>query len=104
MAGVVVLMLAKHAKQEKETGQNDCKTIEQIKQHLIKYSRDKGVVGWDSTWGYGVVDVGGLIREQQINTTTLQPIISTTTTPVPVKKNWLQRLIDKIKEILKNRR
>ena len=41
IAGVIALMLAKHKKQEKETGKNDCKTVEQIREHLLKYTKDK---------------------------------------------------------------
>lgn len=61
MTGVVLLLLAKHEKQELETGENDCKTVEQIREHLIKYADDKGAVGKDKYWGYGVVDVEKLI-------------------------------------------
>ena len=61
ITGIVLLLLAKHAKQELETGKNDCKTIEQIKEHLIKYADDRGAVGKDSTWGYGVIDPKNLI-------------------------------------------
>jgi subtilisin family serine protease len=56
VAGLVALLIAKHRKQEAETGENDCQTVDQIKQHLIKYADDKGVVGRDETWGYGVID------------------------------------------------
>ena len=62
-AGLVALLLSKHRKQEKETGQNDCKTITQIREHLIKYADDKGIVGKDKYFGYGVIDVYKLIYE-----------------------------------------
>ena len=68
MAGVVALLLAKHKKQEAETGKNDCKTVEQVREHLVKYTDDKGAVGRDNTWGYGVVDpvkVIGALEEQE---------------------------------------
>lgn len=56
IAGIVALMLAKHRKQELETGQNDCKTIAQIKEHLYKYA-DKGVIGFDpNSFGSGRID------------------------------------------------
>jgi hypothetical protein len=61
ISGVIALMLAKHKKQEAETGNNDCKTIEQIREHLLKYTEDKGTIGRDAAWGYGVVDVVDLI-------------------------------------------
>jgi subtilisin family serine protease len=66
IAGLVGLLLAKHRKQEKETGKNDCKTVEQIKQHLIKYADDKGVVGKDNYWGYGVIDPVRLIESSEV--------------------------------------
>ena len=61
MAGVIALMIAKHRKQEKETGKNDCKTVEDIRNHLLKYTNDKGTIGKDNDWGYGVLDVEALI-------------------------------------------
>ena len=61
ITGVICLMLAKHRKQEEATGMNDCKTIEQIREHLLKYTNDKGAVGRDNSWGYGVIDVEKLI-------------------------------------------
>jgi subtilisin family serine protease len=65
VAGIVALLIAKHRKQEKETGMNDCKTVDQIKQHLIKYSDDKGVVGKDKAFGYGVIDAGKLLGDNE---------------------------------------
>lgn len=62
VAGITALLLAKHAKQEKETGKNDCQTVEQIKTHLIKYADDRGVVGKDDNWGYGVIDPYDLVQ------------------------------------------
>ena len=61
ITGVICLMLAKHKKQEEETGKNDCKTIPQIREHLLKYTKDKGEVGKDNSWGYGIIDVEKLI-------------------------------------------
>jgi len=63
MAGVVALLLSKHLKQELQTGKNDCKTVDQIKEHLKKYCDDKGISGHDNIWGYGVVDPIKLIKE-----------------------------------------
>lgn len=65
MAGVVALLLAKHADQEKQTGKNDCKTVPQIRAHLIKYADDKGILGRDKNFGYGVVDVEKLIQSSE---------------------------------------
>jgi hypothetical protein len=35
-------MISKHKKQEKTENKNDCKTVEQIREHLLKYTKDKG--------------------------------------------------------------
>jgi len=61
VSGIIALMLSKHAKQEKETGKNDCKTVDQIIEHLIKYSIDNGPAGKDEKWGNGIIDVRKLI-------------------------------------------
>lgn len=61
VVGIIALMLAKHRKQEKETGKNDCKTVDEIKEHLLKYTIDKGEKGKDNYWGYGIIDVKNLI-------------------------------------------
>lgn len=61
LAGVIALMLSKHKKTEELTGVNDCKTVEQIRAHLDKYTMDKGTIGHDHSWGYGVVQVRDLI-------------------------------------------
>jgi subtilisin family serine protease len=66
ISGIVALLLAKHKKQEKETGKNDCKTIDQIKEHLLKYTIDKGIIGKDSKWGYGMIDVENMILDDTI--------------------------------------
>lgn len=65
VAGLIALLISKHKKQERETGSNDCKTIDQIKEHLIKYSDDMGVVGWDNKWGYGIIDPVKMIQDLQ---------------------------------------
>ena len=70
ITGVICLMLAKHKKQEEATGMNDCKTIEQIREHLLKYTKDRGSKGWDNSWGYGIIDVekliGGVDEEEPV--------------------------------------
>ena len=63
VAGIVALLISKHKKQEERTGKNDCKTIEQIKEHLLKYTVDKGIIGKDNNFGYGMLDVEKLIVE-----------------------------------------
>lgn len=63
IVGVIALMLSKHKKQEAETGKNDCKTIDEIKQHLLKYTDDRGKIGKDKKWGYGVIDVKKMMED-----------------------------------------
>jgi subtilisin family serine protease len=82
MAAIIALMISKHRKQEKETGKNDCKTVEDIRQHLLKYTNDKGNVGKDNDWGYGVVDIEKLITGESSKPTTT-PLKPTTTTLKP---------------------
>lgn len=65
ITGVICLMLAKHKKQFIETGHTDCETVEQIREHLLKYTLDKGTIGRDNSWGYGVIDVEKLINEPE---------------------------------------
>lgn len=64
IAGVVALLLSKHEKQEKEVGTNDCRTVNQIRSHLIKYAEDKGIIGRDQNFGYGVVNVEELMKHE----------------------------------------
>ena len=66
IAGVILLLLAKHEIQEKETGKNDCKTVEDIRKHLLKYTIDKGMVGRDDYWGYGVLDIESIFNINSI--------------------------------------
>jgi subtilisin family serine protease len=86
VAGVVALLIAKHRKQEAEGGPNDCKTVEQIRQHLVKYADPKsGIVGKDDAYGYGIIDPSKTIFETE-------SIIVKPTISVPWYKkfwNWL---------------
>lgn len=61
VAGVIALLISKHKKQAENGGENDCKTVDEIRQHLLKYTIDKGYVGKDDNWGYGVLDVEGMM-------------------------------------------
>lgn len=63
VTGIILLLKSKHMLQEKQTGQNDCKTVDEIKQHLIKYTVDRGIIGKDQYYGYGTVDVQKLLEE-----------------------------------------
>jgi subtilisin len=65
ITGVICLMLSKHKKQQKEGMRNDCKTVAGIREHLLKYSKDRGVIGKDNLWGYGTIDVESLILEKE---------------------------------------
>jgi subtilisin family serine protease len=88
IAGLVTLLLAKHEDQEAKTGKNDCKTVKQIKEHLIKYADDKGVVGRDDTWGYGVIDAVEAITAAEDGA----PVPDPTPAPKPPRKRpWWRR-------------
>ena len=66
-AGTVALLLAKHKKQEAETGMNDCKTPAQIYEHLEKHAINKYSPGKVSPyWGWGVIDVNKML-ESKVN-------------------------------------
>ena len=60
--GLIALMLSKHRKLEKEGKPNDCKTVEQIKSHLLRFSVDKGQEGKDKSWGFGIIDILKLLK------------------------------------------
>lgn len=93
VAGVVALLLAKHKKQEIEENKNDCKTVEEIKQHLIKYSIDKGSLGKDKKWGYGIIDVEKLIQGSSLDQ--IKEVEE-------VKKNkWLKYFFEIVKSIFR---
>ena len=64
VSGVTALLLAKHKKQEQLTGKNDCRTVEEIRQHLTKYATDKGLIGKDREFGYGVINPSKLLLEE----------------------------------------
>jgi subtilisin family serine protease len=66
IAGVIALLVAKHRIQEAEGKPNDCKTVDDIKEHLKKYAIDSGKLGRDDNFGFGYIDVSKLIREGSI--------------------------------------
>lgn len=68
ITGVISLLLSKHKKQEAQGIPNNCKTIPQIVEHLVRNSVDKGVTGKDNQWGWGIIDTNGLITESKILT------------------------------------
>ena len=65
LVGITSLMLSKHKKQEKEGKPNDCKTPEQIFNHLKRCSIDKGIEGKDSDYGYGIINIQGLLDTEE---------------------------------------
>jgi len=96
IAGIVALLISKHKKQEAATGKNDCKTVEDIKTHLKKYAYDKGKVGQDNNWGWGVLDVQKLIEADEVNQpntpmpTPTPPVVE----PPKTSKSFWQRMRD----------
>jgi len=91
LCGVVCLLKSKHKKQELETGMNDCRTVEEIRTHLLKYTIDKGMVGKDNNYGYGVIDVEGLINGSQFPVETIET--------VKRKRSIIYRFLSNIKRI-----
>ena len=78
MAGVVALMISRFRQKGEEY------TVEKIKKQLIARSDDKGVIGKDESWGYGVVDVYQLITgEKGDPPVSPTPTPTTTSTPAP---------------------
>lgn len=60
-AGVIALLIAKHRRQEAETGVNDCRTVADIYGHLRKYAVNPDAAGVrDKSWGWGYVSVESL--------------------------------------------
>jgi subtilisin len=79
MAGVVALLISKYKKNNEEY------TVDKIKNQLIKKSNDKGIIGKDESWGYGIVDVHDLIVDKSKPTPepTSTPTLTPTTTSSP---------------------
>jgi major intracellular serine protease len=92
-AGIVALLLAKHKKQEAETGKNDCKTVEQIKEHFRKYAVDVGPTGKDKWYGYGIIDISKMIMTPE-NITPTTPTAAPTPPVVKPKKSIWRRFLD----------
>lgn len=97
ITGLVALLLAKHRDQELKTGANDCKTVEQIREHLIKYADDKGVVGMDDIWGYGVINTAKLIKTEGIDSDL--PVSNPPEAPKKRKLHWVTRFWRKITSV-----
>jgi len=74
VAGIILLMLSKHKKQAIKEGKNDCQTIEEIKEHLLKYTIDKGAIGRNNDWGFGMIDVKKLITGKSMPILNRPPI------------------------------
>jgi subtilisin family serine protease len=86
VCGIIALMISKHLKQEKLTGKNDCKTPYQVKQHLVKYSKDAGQSGKDSNFGYGIIDVSKIHEDP----TSLPEVPAK---EPPKRKKWWKQLL-----------
>ena len=96
ITGIIALLLAKHHKQELETGENDCRTVEQIRHHLIKYTQSDGTIAKDDVWGYGIVDVKQAIK----NSISDSPISMTYDIVRPAKPNIFRRILNSIRRRL----
>lgn len=61
IAGAICLLKSK-SKKLKEKGVDDSlETVAQIKQALVDSSNDKGIIGKDDQWGFGVIDFEKLL-------------------------------------------
>ena len=56
MAGVVALLISKWKSENKLNY-----TVDEIKTMLMQFADDKGIIGKDRDWGYGIVDVDGML-------------------------------------------
>jgi len=65
MAGVIALLLSKHKLQEAQGIPNNCKTVPQIVEHLVRHSIDKGTAGKDANWGWGIIDIEKLLLQDE---------------------------------------
>lgn len=95
LAGIIALLISKHKKQERETGKNDCKTVEDIKTHLKKYAIDKGKIGKDDLYGWGLLDVVSLIGAESNGQPISEPALPVKEPPTSFWKRftgWWKRL------------
>jgi len=83
LVGIIALMLSKHRLEESKTGFNDCKTISQIKEHLLKYTQDKGAGGKDDQWGYGVINIKEMILDKNPDDKLPEPPLTPNPEPKP---------------------
>ena len=61
IVGVIALMLSKHKKQEARGEYNNCRTPEQVYEHLKRCSIDYGDPGKDQSFGHGLLDLDKLL-------------------------------------------
>lgn len=71
VAGVLALALAKH---KKFGSPSDIKTRDAVVEHLKKYATDLGENGWDSSYGYGMINPATLLGDIQANIKSVEGI------------------------------
>jgi len=81
IVGLIALMLSKHRKEEAKGKYNNCRTPEQVYQHLQRCSIDYGEVGKDSSYGHGLIDAKLFITGEKNN----KP------DPEPKPDSWIKR-------------
>lgn len=91
LAGIISLALAKHRDQEAITGKNDMKTIQQVRQHLVKHAFDLGDKGKDNSYGYGAINVENLIFDEHSNENL--PVLIPFDKPKKKEKPWWKKLL-----------
>lgn len=94
VVGLIALMMSKHRKLEKEGKPNDCRTVEQIKQHLLRFSIDKGDKGKDKKWGFGIINIVNLLKSLLPKPKPKPaPKPKPVPNPKPKKENWFKKNI-----------
>lgn len=100
IVGVIALMLSKHKKQEARGEYNNCRTPEQVYEHLKKCSVDYGQPGKDSSFGNGLLDLDKLLDSKESNpdpepnpepNPKPSPQPNPEPKPEPVKEPWIKR-------------
>lgn len=80
VVGVVALMLAKHRLVE---GNTPVRTVEELREHLKNTCIDKGAVGEDDAFGFGLINPVDLLEEEP-----LPPAPEPVPVPPRKKPNW----------------
>ena len=87
IAGVIALQLSKW----KSKGEK--RTVDELKQVLIQFSDDKGQLGKDNDWGYGIIDTDRMILENADKDPVPVPEPAPEPAPEPKPDSWIRKNI-----------